>query len=88
MRYAMRMATQLAIRLSDVTLRSLDRLVRIGLYTNRTEAIRAAVNTLLKDLERREIEAAIVAGYQRLPDSPTDGWLESATQAMVSAEPW
>jgi len=37
---------------------------------------------------RRETEAAIVEGYRRLPDAPTDAWLETATTAMVSAEPW
>ncbi|MHB8508377.1 MAG: ribbon-helix-helix domain-containing protein [Candidatus Dormibacteria bacterium] len=82
------MATQLAIRLSDQTLETLDRLISAGKFANRTEAIRVAVDTLITDSERREAEAAIVAGYQRMPDSATDAWLDSATTAMVSAEPW
>jgi Arc/MetJ-type ribon-helix-helix transcriptional regulator len=82
------MATQLAIRLSDETLEALDRLVRAGAYPTRTEAVRAAVEILVSDSERREIEAAIIAGYDESPDAPEDAWLESATKALVSAEPW
>jgi len=47
-----------------------------------------AVDVLVSESERRETEAAIVEGYRRLPDAPTDAWLETATTAMVSAEPW
>jgi Arc/MetJ-type ribon-helix-helix transcriptional regulator len=82
------MATQLAVRLSNETLRRLDRLVRSGVFANRTEAVRAAVESLVDDSERREVEAAIVAGYERSPDAPEDAWLVSATRALVSAEPW
>jgi Arc/MetJ-type ribon-helix-helix transcriptional regulator len=82
------MATQLAIRLSDRTLQTLDRLIRAGRFANRTEAVRAAVEALVSDSERRDAEAAIVEGYRRIPDLPTDTWLEAATKAMVSAEPW
>jgi Arc/MetJ-type ribon-helix-helix transcriptional regulator len=82
------MSTQLAVRLSDRTLQRLDRLIRGGRFPNRTEALRAAVDVLVSESERRETEAAIVEGYRRLPDAPTDAWLETATAAMVSAEPW
>lgn len=82
------MSIQLAVRLSDQTLQTLDRLIRAGKFANRTEAIRAAVDALVTDSERREAEAAIVEGYRRVPDSPTGTWLEAATTAMVSAEPW
>jgi Arc/MetJ-type ribon-helix-helix transcriptional regulator len=82
------MATQLAIRLSDETLNGLDRLVRSGVFANRTDAIRAAIKSLVDDSERREVEAAIVAGYGSSPDAPEDAWLASATRALVSAEPW
>lgn len=82
------MAIQLAVRLSDETLQRLDRLVRSGVFANRTEAIRAAVESLVDDSERREVETAIVAGYGRSPDAPEDAWLASATRALVSAEPW
>ena len=82
------MTTQLAVRLSEEALSGVDRLVRSGKYANRTEAVRAAVAALLKDAERSEIEHAIVAGYAKVPDDPEDAWLESATKALVSAEPW
>jgi Arc/MetJ-type ribon-helix-helix transcriptional regulator len=82
------MAAQLAVRLSDETVNRLDRLIRAGTYANRTEAVRAAIESLVADSERREVEAAIVAGYEKSPDAPEDPWLESATKALVSAEPW
>jgi Arc/MetJ-type ribon-helix-helix transcriptional regulator len=82
------MTIQLAVRLWERTLQRLDRLIRAGRFATRTEALRVAVDTLVADSERREAEAAIVEGYRRVPDSPTDAWLDAATEAMVSAEPW
>ena len=82
------MTTQLAVRLSDETVKQLDDLIRSGSFTNRTEVIRAAIDGLIVEAARRENERKIVAGYRRTPDAPTDPWLEAATTALVSAEPW
>lgn len=82
------MTTQLAVRLSEETVKRLDELIRGGSFTNRTEAIRAAIDGLIAEIARGEIERAIVAGYRRTPDAPSDPWLDAATTALVSAEPW
>lgn len=82
------MSTQIAVRLSAESLSSLDLVVDEGLYANRAEAVRAAVDMLLREAERRRVDAAIVAGYQRVPDDASDAWLDAATRAMVADEPW
>lgn len=82
------MTEQLAVRLSERTLRSLDQLVRSGRFANRTEAIRVAIDELIAGAARQEVDAAIREGYRRAPDAHTDRWLEAATKAMVRAEPW
>lgn len=82
------MTTQLAIRFSDRTLALVDGLIAAGEFASRAEAVRTAVDQLVRDAERRAADAAVVAGYGALPDAPTDTWLEAATRAMVSAEPW
>ena len=74
--------------MSEQSLRSLDDLVSAGRYANRTDAVRAAVEALIAEAKRRELDAAIVQGYGRLPDAPADRWVDAATTAMISAEPW
>lgn len=86
--YANRMSQQLAVRLSDQTVRSLDGLIRRGTFATRTEAIRIAIDLLVATAQRRDIDASIVAGYRRSPDDPNDPWLDAATTAMIAAEPW
>jgi Arc/MetJ-type ribon-helix-helix transcriptional regulator len=82
------MSTQIAVRLSDESLSSLDVLVGLGVFPNRAEAVRAGVEMLVRNAERARVDAAIVAGYRRVPDDTSDAWLEAATRAMVAAEPW
>jgi hypothetical protein len=39
-------------------------------------------------LRKSDLDAAIVAGYQRWPDEPAEVWVFSATWALVAEEPW
>ena len=86
--YAICMSFQIAVRLSKETLPRLDALVTAGAYPNRADAVRAAVDLLLDDAERRRLDAAIVDGYRRIPDDTSDAWLDATTKAMVADEPW
>jgi len=82
------MTTQVAFRLSEQLLTSIDHLVETGRFPSRTDVIRAAVEQLIEQAHRSELDAAIVAGYQRLPDEPADAWVTAATTAFVAEEPW
>jgi Arc/MetJ-type ribon-helix-helix transcriptional regulator len=82
------MSVQLAIRIPDETLSRLDRLVAEGEYPNRAETVRAGLELLLREAERRWTDTAIVEGYRRVPDDRPDAWLEASTKALVDAEPW
>jgi Arc/MetJ-type ribon-helix-helix transcriptional regulator len=79
---------QVAFRLSDRLLTGIDYLVETGRFSSRTEVVRAAVEQLLDEAHRSDIDAAIVAGYQRTPDESAEGWVSSATRALVAEEPW
>ena len=82
------MAIQIAIRFTDDTLACLDELIQAGEFANRTEAVRTAVDLLIRDAQRRRTDEAIIAGYRRVPDAKSDAWLEAATRSLVTAEPW
>ena len=82
------MTIQMAIRLPEEMVVEVDRLVRDGRYQNRTEAVRAALQRLLDELRERQVDAAIVDGYQRVPDPAPEPWVEAAAEALVREEPW
>jgi Arc/MetJ-type ribon-helix-helix transcriptional regulator len=86
--YGNRMSIQIAVRIPDETLPRLDALVRRGVYSNRADAVRAAVELLVAETERRRLDDAIADGYRRIPDDTSDTWLDAATRAMVADEPW
>jgi putative addiction module CopG family antidote len=82
------MTIQMAVRLPDEMVKQIDQLVDDGRYESRAEAVRAALHRLLEDLREQQLDAAIVAGYQRLPDAPADAWVAASTEALVKEEPW
>jgi Arc/MetJ-type ribon-helix-helix transcriptional regulator len=82
------MTIQIAVRLPDELIADLDRMVGGGRFANRTDAVRHALERLLDDAREADLDAAIVAGYQRVPDEEPEPWVEAATRAMVEEEPW
>jgi len=82
------MTTQLAFRIPNELLAEVDRLVSAGDYGSRTDVVKAALQRLLAAARERELDAAIVAGYQRVPDAEADPWVDAATRALVAEEPW
>lgn len=58
-------------------------------FTIRTDIVADRLGeSVLVDAREAEIDRLIVAGYQRIPDSPDDPWVDTATRAMVTDEPW
>jgi len=66
----------------------LDALVRAGRYANRTDAVRAALQSLMEAERRREVDQAIVEGYHRQPADPPDDFTRSLAERSVIQEPW
>jgi len=63
------MSTQLAIRLPDDLLAELDWLVVRCEYSNRTEAMRTAIEAMIRAERSREIDEQYAAAYSRLPQT-------------------
>ena len=80
---------QRAIRLPVSLLDELDVLVANGIYESRAAAMRAGAEMVTAQEHRRQIDRAIVAGYQRIPPSPgeTDAAISSLRDA-IAEEPW
>ncbi len=80
---------QIAVRLPEKLLNDLDALVASGVYESRAAAVRAGVEAITVLEHRRQIDRAIVSGYQRTP--PTAIEHEAAVASLrdaVAEEPW
>lgn len=83
------MTVQIAVKLPDDLVASLDRLVEEGVLPNRSVGIRRAVEQLLEAEARRRIDASFTAGFSRCPDDGAE--LAEATRLAIDAiedEPW
>ena len=63
------MTTQLAIRLPDALLAELDWLVVRCEYSNRTEAMRTAIEAMVRIERSREIDEQYIAAYAKYPQT-------------------
>lgn len=70
------MSPKISVGLDERHLDDLDVLVAEGRFASREDAIRAAVGSLVADVDRRrQIGDAIVEGYRRIPQSDDeDPW--------------
>ena len=84
------MATeQIAVRLPEELLSDLDALVATGLYESRAAAVRAGVEAITALEHRRQIDRAIVAGYQRTPPNAVeDDAAVASLRDAIAEEPW
>lgn len=80
---------QIAVRLPEELLETLDQLVARGSYASRADAVRAGIEVIAELERHREVDRAIVDGYRRHP--PTAGeraaTIASLREAIVE-EPW
>ncbi|MGH9057820.1 MAG: ribbon-helix-helix domain-containing protein [Acidimicrobiales bacterium] len=80
---------QIAVRLPEELLSDLDALVASGVYESRAAAVRAGVEAITALEHRRQIDRAIVAGYQRTPPNAVEGDLAVASlRDAIAEEPW
>lgn len=79
------MSTQIAIRLPDELLAAVDALIARGDAENRADAVRSALERHIAAIERERIDAAIRAGYERVPDDrdAVTVWTDHATAEMM-----
>lgn len=87
--YAIRMTVQLVTRVPDELIASVDDLVREGLFSSRSEAVRSGLTAVVEQQRRRAVGQAIVDGYRRTPQTDADGlWSDAAGTVMIAEEPW
>jgi Arc/MetJ-type ribon-helix-helix transcriptional regulator len=80
---------QLVVRVPDEMASAVDLLVSRGLFDSRSDVVRAGLDAVLERERRAAVGRAIVAGYERLPQSGDDlEWSDAATVAMIAEEPW
>ncbi|MGH3434490.1 MAG: ribbon-helix-helix domain-containing protein [Thermocrispum sp.] len=83
------MTQQLAIRIADELARQLDALVSTGRFSNRTDAVRAAISQLVEREHRSAVGEAIVAGYRSIPETAEElATAEENLRRLVSEESW
>lgn len=83
------MTTQIAVKLSQALLDSIDDLVRSGRVKNRSAAVRAGLELLSRAEREAAIDRAFTEGVGRHPDSERD--LDDARRLAVESienEPW
>jgi metal-responsive CopG/Arc/MetJ family transcriptional regulator len=79
--------TQTIVQLSDRLLALLDqRAAATGV--SRSELVRRAVESYLRDDAEAAIDAAIVAGYEREPPTEPGALAEALAVASIEEEPW
>lgn len=81
------MSIQIAVRLSEEDLATLDKAVARGRYPNRADALRKGLELLLREERDREIEEAYRRGYGEQPQEDWIGRAGLVTMAeFVAAE--
>jgi Arc/MetJ-type ribon-helix-helix transcriptional regulator len=78
---------QTLVQLDDARLAALDeRAAAAG--RSRSDLVREAVDLLLGTGDAAAIDAAIAAGYARVPAPERDAWATAGAIAAIKAEPW
>ncbi|MGI8428405.1 MAG: ribbon-helix-helix domain-containing protein [Solirubrobacteraceae bacterium] len=80
--------TSLSLRVPAELAKQLDELVATGRYRSRSAAIEAAIDRMLEAERKRDVDRAIIAGYERVPAEPPDAFELSLAARSVRQEPW
>ena len=68
-----RMTVQIPVRIPEDDAKALDEAVSRGTFGSRSEAVREAIDMLLKELREREIDEAYRRGYGKHPQEESVG---------------
>jgi len=83
------MTQQLAIRIADGLADGLDDLIERGRFATRTEAVRTAIGELIDRERRKAIDAAIVLGYEKHPETAEELQIADGNlRRLIAEEPW
>jgi Arc/MetJ-type ribon-helix-helix transcriptional regulator len=77
------MASQIAVRIPDDQLRSLDSAVKAGNFESRADGVRQALTLLLGELREQEIAREYREAYTRHPQDPAIG--EAGAKLLAEA---
>lgn len=82
-------ATRWVTRVDDELASAVDELIAAGVVANRSEAVRLGLQHLVDRHRRDQVGARIVAGYQAVPQTDSEGgWADESTSRMIAEEPW
>lgn len=83
------MTVQLVTRVPDSVAEAVDGLVSAGVFSSRSDAVRAGLEAVVERERRAAIGRAIADGYRRIPQGEDDlAWSDASTAAMIAEEPW
>jgi Arc/MetJ-type ribon-helix-helix transcriptional regulator len=83
------MTVQIAVKLPDKLARDLDRLVKRGTFENRSQAMRAGLETIIAAREREQLRARYRDAIAQHPETAEE--LAEASRLAVESieeEPW
>ena len=79
----------ITLRMRDDRVARIDELVLAESYESRASFIVEAINRLVDEIEQREIDRQIVAGYTRIPQTDEElRWAEASALDSIREEPW
>jgi Arc/MetJ-type ribon-helix-helix transcriptional regulator len=76
------MTVQVPVRLTETDVAALDAVVASGRFANRSEALRAGLERVLREARERELEAAYRRGYG---EAPQEEWVAEVGLAGLAA---
>ena len=80
---------QLVTRIDEQLASDVDDLVRDGVVTSRSEAVRLGLEQLIDHHKRQRVGKQITEAYRRSPQTCEEtAGLDEATRALVVEEPW
>lgn len=82
-------STQIAVRISDELLQTIDDMIEQGLVESRADAVRQALGRMVDQIERLRIDRAIVEGYRRTPATEDEqAAAQAALRKSIEDETW